>query len=115
FWGGSLRTSPNWCWLSLLISLRPAPSPTTATPLRVRDQPLCVGYALPKCLPRLSRQTLRIQPSLRLLPEGLHVVAEAPAVGFECAQHAAGLFFVRSVSNAFAVRNVPQQLPHRVP
>src|SRR5690606_39236307 len=50
----------------------------------------------------------------RLLLEGLHVVAEAPAVVPQCRQHAAGLLLVLLRSTALSVGDIAHNLGHGV-
>src|SRR5690606_9699926 len=80
-----------------------------------RDSAVGVCDSLVINLPRFSRHPLRIPPILRLLLEGLHVVAEAPTVVPQCRQHAAGLLLVLLRSTALSVGDIAYHLGHRVP
>src|SRR5690606_29106528 len=98
----------------LLVPLGLAPAPVAAPPLAVRDSAVGVCDSLVINLPRLPRQPLGVPPCLRLLLEGLHVVAEAPAVVPQCRQHAAGLLLVLLRSTALSVGDIAHNLGHRV-
>src|SRR5690606_2336920 len=109
-----LRNRPRRRPTRLRVLLGLAPATVAASPLTIRDSAVGVCDSLVINLPRLPRQPLGVPPCLRLLLEGLHVVAEAPAVVAEGSEHAARLLLVFLRRAPLAIGHVAHELGHRV-